>query len=757
MTSVISTGLPWARQEGINTQATLSLGDRFCSTQKTQLVSLGGNGNYLPVPAAASAGSEVFSTFNAYIPNPWREDLPNDNMNLTLYNDDKEVIGHTTVSLRDLLGEQKDANSRRQSFWKPTLRLTTPSSPDRKNAPTTVLVDVEVQYASLTEQELSRRKRLSKSIAKRLEKLKALSTSSKDQPAFDPRQWRGPTGCSRDWRAISSRVGGSAVEAADMEALCFIEHSGTDTQVKLWRDEKRKRIVVSFRGTDFLQWRDVLTDLKIIQEPWNITSIAQQVVPGLRAPEPRPKARGRRRTKIMKKIMTKAAALVSKYGKGSDKEEVPQAPYTAASLGRPPIPVAVTAPSVSGSDNMFGMSQEPVKPHSSHGQQDDSWMSSILGMLHSAYEGLLWAIPTNVSAESLWSWGAYPVTATASAASAVLQPSFALYSQYSQWGELGYVSGLNGVFNSLFQGAMQFVSPPVTILGSTVERAIQAVQQVQAMDWSSVDLVGTITPVEVQQQQQQQPQSARTRPARNPIMDLLGLDREAAVSKVPMVHSGFKEAYLSVRQPLMEMIEVAGGGQKKMEDENWRILCTGHSLGGALATLLCQDISRQYPQNRVSMYNFGAPRVGNSAFMQQYHRDNRDSFRLVNENDVVPRFPSGRNSSMFDYEHVGRTVILGTTDEEIASGLPIWIEGHHAGACPIRHQKEPEWKLLNRLVTGKAYQGHMEASYFEALNVMERARVSKLLYGDHPSVADTANRASRSSSKLHKVPAMAMV
>lgn len=38
---------------------------------------------------------------------------------------------------------------------------------------------------------------------------------------------------------------------------------------------------------------------------------------------------------------------------------------------------------------------------------------------------------------------------------------------------------------------------------------------------------------------------------------------------------------------------------------------TGHSLGGALATLAALDHRRRYPDSKVTMYNFGSPRVGN--------------------------------------------------------------------------------------------------------------------------------------------------
>jgi predicted alpha/beta-hydrolase family hydrolase len=41
----------------------------------------------------------------------------------------------------------------------------------------------------------------------------------------------------------------------------------------------------------------------------------------------------------------------------------------------------------------------------------------------------------------------------------------------------------------------------------------------------------------------------------------------------------------------------------------WTLLSTGHSLGGALATLLAADAAVRRPAASVVMYNFGSPKV----------------------------------------------------------------------------------------------------------------------------------------------------
>ena len=128
------------------------------------------------------------------------------------------------------------------------------------------------------------------------------------------------------------------------------------------------------------------------------------------------------------------------------------------------------------------------------------------------------------------------------------------------------------------------------------------------------------------------------------------------VTEQPRVHAGFREAYLSIRSRLLELMQSATEG--KLEEGGWEIMTTGHSMGGSLATLLTHDLSTKYPKNKVLMYSFGQPRTGNTAFANEYAKANGDSFRIVNEWDVIARFPRSLNASIFNYDHAGRTVLL---------------------------------------------------------------------------------------------------
>jgi hypothetical protein len=55
----------------------------------------------------------------------------------------------------------------------------------------------------------------------------------------------------------------------------------------------------------------------------------------------------------------------------------------------------------------------------------------------------------------------------------------------------------------------------------------------------------------------------------------------------PMVHAGFREAADSISRRLKELLLAAVGG----DFSGWEVLVTGHSLGGALATLFTTDLA----------------------------------------------------------------------------------------------------------------------------------------------------------------------
>ena len=130
------------------------------------------------------------------------------------------------------------------------------------------------------------------------------------------------------------------------------------------------------------------------------------------------------------------------------------------------------------------------------------------------------------------------------------------------------------------------------------------------------------------------------------------------------VHKGFNKAFLSVRARVDELL----GG-----DEDLPLFITGHSLGGALATVATWYLKGD---SLAACYTFGAPRVGDTGLMDRFRTP---IYRVVNGVDPVPFVPpSARTVSCA--KHVLRLVgtLIGPV-ERLANRLVRYQGYRHYG------------------------------------------------------------------------------
>jgi len=120
-------------------------------------------------------------------------------------------------------------------------------------------------------------------------------------------------------------------------------------------------------------------------------------------------------------------------------------------------------------------------------------------------------------------------------------------------------------------------------------------------------------------------------------------------------HEGFAQIFEDImneglRKKLLETIQ-------QLPDAN--IFVTGHSLGGALATLLAYelatDVLTEKQLTRFSVYTFGSPRVFTTDLAMEYDRKiGEHTYRFVHNKDPIPHVP-GRLLNA-PYEHVGTLI-----------------------------------------------------------------------------------------------------
>jgi hypothetical protein len=133
----------------------------------------------------------------------------------------------------------------------------------------------------------------------------------------------------------------------------------------------------------------------------------------------------------------------------------------------------------------------------------------------------------------------------------------------------------------------------------------------------------------------------------------------------PRVHGGFLEVWRELRDQLLSKVR-----ELRAEFPDARLLITGHSLGGAIATFCAYELQKdcvlpdqngeestfagifssrtigggaqsQSLLNRPMgfsppiVYTFGMPKVGNGAFRDSFNKKVKHFFRVVNESDAV--------------------------------------------------------------------------------------------------------------------------
>ncbi|XP_065862927.1 uncharacterized protein [Euphorbia lathyris] len=212
------------------------------------------------------------------------------------------------------------------------------------------------------------------------------------------------------------------------------------------------------------------------------------------------------------------------------------------------------------------------------------------------------------------------------------------------------------------------------------------------------------------------------------------------------VHSGFLSAYDSVRTRIISIIKLAIGYNDDGEEPpvKWRVFVTGHSLGGALATLLALELSSSQLSKcgaiSVTMYNFGSPRLGNRKFAEVYNQKVKDTWRVVNHRDIIPTVPR-----LMGYCHVAQPVYLAAGElvdalenlELSKDGYPVDVIGESTPDVLVNEFMKGEMELIEKILQteinifrairdGTAFMQHMEDFYYVTLleNVRSNYRTS---------------------------------
>ncbi|MGB8360719.1 MAG: hypothetical protein WCE80_04910, partial [Acidimicrobiia bacterium] len=129
------------------------------------------------------------------------------------------------------------------------------------------------------------------------------------------------------------------------------------------------------------------------------------------------------------------------------------------------------------------------------------------------------------------------------------------------------------------------------------------------------------------------------------------------------VHSGFKKAYAAASGEIRRVL-----GENLHPGADARVYFTGHSLGGALATLAALDLTTDlvdsgYQRDNVVMYSFEAPRSISEILYEAYRTIVPHSYAVALQEDVVPHVPAPVGSN--PYTHIPNMVVLNKTGPDV--------------------------------------------------------------------------------------------
>lgn len=143
-------------------------------------------------------------------------------------------------------------------------------------------------------------------------------------------------------------------------------------------------------------------------------------------------------------------------------------------------------------------------------------------------------------------------------------------------------------------------------------------------------------------------------------------------------HEGFWEATEDIWRESYRALRGAQQAQKARGEPKRPIFITGHSLGGAMATVAVAKLMEE-DIPFTAAYTFGQPRVVDRATGQRFNSECRDRYwRFCNDMDIVTRIPA----RIGGFTHVGSVVFM-DHDGKIEAKLSRWqqfmnkVEGIH--------------------------------------------------------------------------------
>lgn len=131
------------------------------------------------------------------------------------------------------------------------------------------------------------------------------------------------------------------------------------------------------------------------------------------------------------------------------------------------------------------------------------------------------------------------------------------------------------------------------------------------------------------------------------------------------VHSGFQRGLMEIWPEMKSAIRKA----RQEVGKALPLWITGHSLGGAMATLAAAELI-QADDPFYGLYTFGSPRAGDREFARTFNIEAiKRTFRFQNNNDIVTRVPA----RVMGYSHIGSFIYI-TEGKKLTLDAGFWFQ-----------------------------------------------------------------------------------
>lgn len=160
-----------------------------------------------------------------------------------------------------------------------------------------------------------------------------------------------------------------------------------------------------------------------------------------------------------------------------------------------------------------------------------------------------------------------------------------------------------------------------------------------------------------------------------------------------LLHGGYLSIFKHLKKNLSCKLNVIMNSLSYKEKKDLSIILTGHSLGGAVASVTVPYIKKIFPTSHIKLITFGAPKVGKQDYNDWLYKNKIEVTSFVRKTDLAPYAPASL-----------RNCLLGTV---------IYLHHFYHFIWPLVHDMRYYLKaMLDRYNEGKSSDKHISYYHF---------------------------------------------